>query len=226
MKDINPINGKYYIGNLISQGEHEHQDFKYMISDARKIARSISAFANNGGGRLLIGVKDNGMAAGVRNEEDIYVVEQAGQRYCRPSQQIEFTAYHVGSGTVVIEASIAAAEHRPVYAYDTDGKWKAFFRIDDENIVAHPLMVKAWQLREASDSDTLLFRLSETESRLLRLLGNSDCPGKVRDIALSLHISTAEAEDLVVRLAALGIIGFSYNGNGEFALESKADDTD
>ena len=33
--------------NLILEGEHEHQDFKYQISDARKIARSISAFANN-----------------------------------------------------------------------------------------------------------------------------------------------------------------------------------
>ena len=52
MKDIPAIKGKFYVSRLIEEGEHEHQDFKYAISDARKIARSISAFANNDGGRL------------------------------------------------------------------------------------------------------------------------------------------------------------------------------
>ncbi|MDY2810620.1 MAG: ATP-binding protein, partial [Candidatus Faecousia sp.] len=77
LKDIRPIKGKYYIHRLIEEGEHEHQDFKFQISDARKIARSLSAFANNDGGRLLIGVKDNGVVAGVRSEEDIYMIEAA-----------------------------------------------------------------------------------------------------------------------------------------------------
>ena len=44
MKDLKGIKGKYYIARLIEEGEHEHQDFKFAISDARKIARSISAF--------------------------------------------------------------------------------------------------------------------------------------------------------------------------------------
>ena len=57
-----------YIQRLISEGEHVHQDFKFEISDARKIAKSISAFANTEGGRLLVGVKDNGKIAGVRSE--------------------------------------------------------------------------------------------------------------------------------------------------------------
>lgn len=47
MKDLKAIKGKYFIHRLIQEGEHEHQDFKFQISDARKIARSISAFANN-----------------------------------------------------------------------------------------------------------------------------------------------------------------------------------
>ena len=113
MKDLNPLKGKYYIEELVAQGEHQQQDFKFLISDARKIARSISAFANRDGGRLLIGVKDNGTIAGVRNEEDIYVVEQAAARYCRPPQQIEFTAFNAGTGTLVIRASIAKAGRRP-----------------------------------------------------------------------------------------------------------------
>ena len=56
---------------LIREGEHSEQDFKYRISDARKIARTLSAFANTTGGRLLVGVRDNGSIAGVKDEDDI-----------------------------------------------------------------------------------------------------------------------------------------------------------
>ena len=44
----------------ISQGEHQTQDFKFEIDDQKKIARTLAAFGNANGGRLLIGVKDNG----------------------------------------------------------------------------------------------------------------------------------------------------------------------
>ena len=99
MKDLPVIRGRRkLIAELISQGEHLQQDFKYVISDARKIARTISAFANAAGGHLLIGVKDNGTIAGVRNEEDIFVVEQAAERYCRPPQHVEFAAYSIDTG--------------------------------------------------------------------------------------------------------------------------------
>ncbi|MDE6368393.1 MAG: ATP-binding protein [Muribaculaceae bacterium] len=215
MKDIKPLKGKHYIEELVAQGEHQEQDFKFQISDARKIARSISAFANRGGGRLLIGVKDNGALAGVRNEEDIYVVEQAAQRYCNPPQEVEFTAFNVGSGTLIIRASIASADRRPVFAQDSDRKWKAYYRVADENIVAHPLMVKAWQMRESSES---LFSLSSTESSLLALLDSSDSALSAREIAVSLHITSAAAENIIVRLASLGIVDFYYIGHGTFKI--------
>ena len=63
IKNFRAIHDKEYILELIEEGEHEMQDFKFSISDSRKIARSISAFANHSGGRLLVGVKDNGNIA-------------------------------------------------------------------------------------------------------------------------------------------------------------------
>ena len=69
---MRPNSDKVYLQQLIAEGEHQQQDFKFEISDARKIARSLSAFSNTDGGRLLIGVKDNGRIAGVRSEEEIY----------------------------------------------------------------------------------------------------------------------------------------------------------
>ena len=169
MKDLQAIRGTTILRRMVAEGEHERQDFKFAISDARKIARSISAFANREGGRLLIGVKDNGSIAGVRNEEDIYVVEQAAQIYCSPAQDVEFTAYSVDATTHVICASIARAQQRPVEVLEADGIRRAYYRIADENIAAHPLMVRAWRRRSENDSP-LLFSLSESEAELLDLL--------------------------------------------------------
>ena len=71
-----------YILRLISEGEHQQQDFKYKITDAMKLARSVSAFANTDGGRLLIGVRDDGVISGVRSEEEIYMMHAAAYEYC------------------------------------------------------------------------------------------------------------------------------------------------
>jgi predicted HTH transcriptional regulator len=41
---------KSYIEKLVEEGEHQKQDFKFEISDSKKIARSIAAFSNTEGG--------------------------------------------------------------------------------------------------------------------------------------------------------------------------------
>ena len=72
---------RHFIDLLISEGEHQQQDFKFEISNAKKIAKSLSAFANTDGGRLLIGVKDNGKIAGIQSEEELYMIEAAADLY-------------------------------------------------------------------------------------------------------------------------------------------------
>lgn len=209
MKDIKAIKGNFYIQRLIEEGEHEHQDFKFSISDARKIARSVSAFANNDGGRLLIGVKDNGNIAGVRNEEDIYVVEQAAQMYCRPAQNVEFTAYKTEGGAIVICAEIARASRRPVQAQEPDGSWRTYYRVKDENIVAPDLMVRAWRQKEAHKGSLLSF--SETESVLIEYLeknGNAS----IEEFMKTARISRHTAEEIITKLYAIDVIDFTYTG--------------
>ncbi len=208
MKDLRATRGRFVIHDLIEQGEHEHQDFKYSISDARKIARSISAFANNDGGRLLIGVKDNGNIAGVRNEEDIYVVEQAAQMYCSPAQDVTFDAFKVDGGLIVIRATIARATQRPVQVLEADGRRRAYYRVADENIAAHPLMVRAWQMKNSAHNS--VFTLSDAETALLSALDAAAEPISTDKLPLLLHTSQRAADDIVVHLAAMDIITFTY----------------
>ena len=133
------MNDKRYLLELISEGEHQQQDFKYRVDDARKLARSVSAFANTDGGRLLIGVRDDGHIAGVRTEGEIYVMHQAAYKFCQPEASIRFDTYHADGKAVVI-ATVPPSDKRPVCAPDEDGQMRAYIRIKDENIVASPVL--------------------------------------------------------------------------------------
>ena len=164
---IRTLNDTQYIQKLVAEGEHDHQDFKFEISDARKIARSISAFANTGGGRLLVGVKDNGKIAGIRSEEEIYMIEAAAQMYCKPQVEIDTHTY-VAEGRTVLEIRIEEACNKPIYAIDEQNKPKAYLRIKDENILATPVHLKVWQHLQKTKGTFLTF--TEKEQHLLNIL--------------------------------------------------------
>lgn len=207
MKDIPAIRGRYYIQRLIEEGEHEHQDFKFAISDAYKIARSISAFANNDGGRLLIGVKDNGVVAGIRNEEDLYMIETAAEICCRPAVKVEMTAFKVDPGVVVIRAEIPKAVNPPVMVREQDGTMKAYYRVRDENIVAPEIMLRAWYHR--ANTEGPLMRLTEANDTLLALLREKKRVTLDEYVRCS-HLPTESATDIVGRLVAASVVSLRY----------------
>ena len=133
-----------FIRSLIAEGEHVRQDFKFEVSDSRKIARSLSAFANTEGGRLLIGVKDNGRIAGVRSEEEMYMVEAAAKVYCDPEVEVEMRVYRPEGRSVLI-ASVEPAPRKPVMVKEEGGRKLAYVRIADENILASPVHIGVWR---------------------------------------------------------------------------------
>ncbi len=206
------MKSKDYIEGLIEQGEHEHQDFKYQISDARKIARSISAFANNSGGHLLVGVKDNGHIAGVKSDEEIYMIEQAATMYCRPEQQVEFSLYKVEDKTV-LKVDIAEAPTKPVKAPDEKGQWKAYYRVADENVLASSLHVKVMQHHASDTDENTVIQFTEKEELLIDYLASHG--GITIDGYMKLaHVSRHMAEDTIVNLCEMGVVDLSYH-NGQ-----------
>lgn len=202
---------KDYILQLIAEGEHEHQDFKYQISDAKKIARSISAFANHSGGRLLVGVKDNGNIAGVKSDEEIYMIEQAASMYCQPPQAMNFLLYKVEGKTVLL-AEVAEASVKPVKAPDENGHWKAYYRVADENVLASGVHVKALKHKNSDEAGALL-NFTDKERVLLQYLaehGGITLSGYAKLV----HVSRFAAEDSIVKLLEMNVVSLSYhNGN-------------
>lgn len=171
------MNDLQYIQSLIKEGEHQQQDFKYRVSDAKKLAKSVSAFANTDGGRLLIGVRDDGNMSGVRDEEEIYMMHQAAYRYCRPQASIKFDTYQVapshsanggrGLRTIVI-ATVPPSDKRPICAIDDEGRQRAYIRIADENIVASPVHLAIW--REAQNPQGTMMTYTDTVRKLIDTL--------------------------------------------------------
>ena len=166
------------LSELIAEGEHQQQDFKYEISSVSKIAHSISAFANTDGGRLLVGVRDNGSIAGVRSDEEIYMIDAAAHTGCRPEVDCTWETVKAEGHTVLI-ATIPASENRPVMAREEDGRWRAYVRVADENIVATPVHLAFWR-SDQHDTGTLM-RFTEQQSMALDVLA------KVGDAGLTLN---------------------------------------
>ena len=117
----------------IQQGEGLQLDFKYAVTDSKKIARSLAAFANTQGGSLLLGVKDNGRVAGVNTDEEYYMIETAAQVYCKPEVPFSVIRWDVG-GKIVLEIVVSESTRKPHTVPNKEGKPTTYIRIADENI--------------------------------------------------------------------------------------------
>ena len=215
MKDIKAAKASNLLHRLISEGEHETQDFKFTVNDPRKIARSLSAFANNKGGRLLIGVDDNGKIKGVRNEEDIYVVEAAASVYCKPSCNLEFTAYKEKGGAMVVCAEVCAARKRPVFVKEEGASLRAYYRVDDENIAVPQIIVRAWQAQSDPERQ-VVFGINPDKTSLLKAL--EETPLTINALERRVSMSSKRLEECIVELFSIGVIEFVYI-NREFNLK-------
>jgi predicted HTH transcriptional regulator len=190
-----------YIRKLIAQGEHQQLDFKFAITDSRKIARTMIAFANTDGGKLLIGVKDNGIVAGVRSDEEYYMIEAAADLYCKPSITFKATRWLV-DGKIVLEVDIKKSA-RHCLAKDEKNNWSAYVRVKDQNILANTVLLKYWQRR--GKSKPTLVAYSKIEKQLLQYL--TEHPNITIDKFKQLvHINQTEAEQVLVDLLCLDLI--------------------
>jgi predicted HTH transcriptional regulator len=195
-----------YIKRLIEQGEHQHLDFKFEISDSKKIARTFSAFANTGGGKLLVGVKDNGVIAGIRTEEEVYMIESAADIYCRPPVKYSTKKWFIG-GKWILEVTIEESQKKPHYARNEDGRWLAYLRVEDQNLLANRILIRVWKNKTRKKG--IFLKYSYPEERILQYLRKNN------KVTLSEFIKTAKinrsrAENILVSLISIGILEMEF----------------
>lgn len=197
-----------YIKNRIKEREHQQQDFKFEISNAQKLARSLSAFSNTEGGRLLVGIKDNGSIAGVRSDEEYYMVESAAQLHCRPEVAFEYETWNI-DGKFVFEVTIPRRTGELVKAPDKNGELKVYLRKEDQNILANGIFVLADHMKNQKEGITLEY--SENEKALLNYLALN------RQVSFSQYRKKArlgfyKARNIFVKLLVLEVIEIDFDG--------------
>jgi len=206
-----------HIQNLIKQGEHQQLDFKHSITDSKKIARSLVAFANTDGGKLLVGVKDNGAIVGVRDDEEFYMVQAAAQLYCKPSMNFDSKIWEI-NGKTVLEITIAKSGNLIYSAPNKDGKWMVYIRVNDQNFTANSILLKVWEKKKSKTG--VLIRYTEIEKQLFDyLIENKTITfSKFKKMA---KISKSKAEKILINLIVLDLVDIIFTENQIFYKASE-----
>jgi predicted HTH transcriptional regulator len=163
-------------------------EFKLRIDSQQKIAKTLVAFANGEGGRIAIGVRDNGSVAGCNVEEEFHMVEGAAQRFTRP--EVPCTAQQERwDGKLVLVVTVPPSLVRPHEAQiEGTEHWLAFVRRGAANFKANRVLLEAMSLRSRE-----AVQASEFQLDLLKLLGQN--PLSASALARASKLPIREVED-------------------------------
>ena len=196
----------------INQGEHQTQDFKFRVDDAKKIARTLVAFANTDGGRLLIGVKDNGKVVGINPEEEFHIIQGAADLYCKPKVVFETNVWQ-DDHKLVLEVIVPHSIKKPHKAKDDSDLWKTYVRRKDHTLLANKILVGVWKQQSkkeekpqkfAMDEQLLLAKIKELSPvTLSKLYRNTDLPKSTID-------------QLLIRFISWGVVNMDITPEGTF----------
>lgn len=129
------------LNDAIAQGESTHLEFKRSISSPYRIARTLAAFANTSGGKLLIGVADNGKIVGVSSEfVEIRKIEEATDQLIEPALTVSYEVLSPDGRTVLI-VRVSESEDKPHYTIDESGKRTIYVRTRDKSVPTSKLII-------------------------------------------------------------------------------------
>jgi len=199
-----------YIRKLIAEGEHQQLDFKFGINDSRKIARTLAAFANTSGGRLLIGVKDNGSIAGIRSEEEFYMIQAASEMFTRPVVPFEVKEWTVNQKRV-LEIIVPAVKDILHSAPVEKDDYLIYIRVKDENYPVNSVWLKAYKWKN-SKTGTFI-RFGESEKFLLDYLEKEPTITQSRYCKLA-KINSRTAENIIAGFVAIDMVSIDFTKHG------------
>jgi predicted HTH transcriptional regulator len=191
------------IKRLILEGEGVSLDFKKTITSCEKIARTMVSFANNKGGRLLIGLYDDGTIKGVKSEdEERYMITKAAHFYARPALEPTFEEIYVDDKLVLV-VDIPPSQEKPHYALAEDGKWWVYIRVKDKSVLASKIVVDV--LKRSTLDEGVMIAYSEKETALLKYL-DVNPRINIKEYCDLSKLSRKGAQRVIVNLALSGVI--------------------
>ena len=133
---------------LIKHGEGERLEFKKKTTHPTRISRTLASLANTHGGRVLVGVDDDGRIVGVRDaEEEMYVLRLAAEQYVDPPIELNFKEVEEDHRTVLI-VTVRESTRKPHRAQVAEGDWRGYVRVRDESVQTSGLTEKVLERQE------------------------------------------------------------------------------
>jgi predicted HTH transcriptional regulator len=192
---------------LIAEGESNHQDFKFHVSDTQKIAKTLVAFANTQGGRLLLGVKDNGKVIGVESDEEQYMIETAATFFCNPQVPYKLQEWKYDEKTV-LSVDIPPSMEKPHYAKNEESKWRVYVRVRDTNKYANRVIVEV--LKRKGKGVNTVIHYTQKENQLLSFLNENDLI-TFKQLMRLIKVKPRHAENILINLIAVGVVAINHN---------------
>lgn len=197
---------------MLLEGEHQQQDFKQTISSSQKIAKTLSAFANTDGGRLMVGVRDNGTVKGSAPEEERHMLESAANFFVKPALNLTYIEQEYEGKTVLV-VLVPKSDDKPHYALGDDGKWWAYVRVKDHSLLASPTSIEVMK-REAAGIETKIEFGSKEKGLLEYLAANERIT--IKEFCRLVNISRWRAGKILVNLISAGVIRSHVTEKTEF----------
>lgn len=209
---------KQDLKNLIATGEGQFLEFKHKVASPEKIAREITAFANAGGGTILIGVSDQGEIVGIESYmEEEFWLNQATQEICVPALDISIELLNVYQKDVLV-VTVPEAELKPVYV---KGKKRrhVYVRQADASVSASEEMIEV--MKKGSSEEGITFEFGEKERLLFRFL-NEYSEITVERFSTLINTTTYTAAKILVNLVSVGLLDlFEKDGVAHYTLTKK-----
>jgi len=200
---------------LVFKGEGVQLDFKQSITNQKKIARTLASFANNRGGKLLIGVKDNGFLMGCDAEEEMYMIYEAAEHFCEPPVDVVFTIYEDEEGLQILEADIKNSLRKPHFAMDEHDEWQLYMRSMDKTLLASKTTQRTLQYEDDEKID-----INDLDSKSQFVLDYLKTKEFITPKILNqkLNISLQRANKILVALTKAGLILYNKDARGDYYM--------
>ena len=203
------------VQRLADIGEGQFIEFKRRVPDGRRLAKEVVAFANSGGGHLLLGVNDAGEVVGVRDaHEEMYALHEALSTHCFPEVACELERVRVSRRREVVVCRVPESTSKPHFVVNPDESERkvAYVRVRDMSIEASREAVRL--MKSGTDSDTR-FEFGDKELLLMRYLDEYQRI-TVRQFAQLADIPSKRASHTLVLLAKAELLTLHPDPDGDY----------
>lgn len=186
---------------LLANGENSGVEFKRDDVRPEQLAKEIVALLNFQGGRLLLGVEDDGSVSGIQRPNlERWIMDTVFGRYIHPMVLPFFEEIEVEAGRRVAVISLAAGTAKP-YVVRHNGREEIFVRVGSTSRLAtREQQARLFESGGMLHAEVLPVNgtglhdmdLARLQDYLISIAGDTDCP--------------ANADQWVQRLIGLGFM--------------------